>query len=182
MRLLRPHPIVWIDRTLRVWWPFFVALASIVLIVTMGWVAWTVVDERKYFAEEQARDQRQDAALAEVLRDQRAEDEESARRVAAALGAAEELLAGQFAAHDLNVATKLNETLRRIETLLGRPAGLPLDPVTAFPYGTSSPTAPAPAPGAARVAPQRPAPTPGTTTTTTPDQRRCADDPDHPRC
>lgn len=190
MRWLRPHPVVWLDRTLRLWWPFLASIAAVCLIVTMGWVAWTVVDEREYFEEEQARDQRQDEALAEVLEAQRAEDAEGAREIAGALDAAEELLGQRFAQHDLNVALKLNEMLRRIEALLGRPAGLPLDPVTALPFGPTAPdpapsaAAPSPAPRSAPPTTAAPSPTqaPRTTTTTTPDQRACAKRPSGPRC
>lgn len=175
---MRPHPIVWLDRTMSVWWPFFVSLAAICLIATMSYVTWTVVDERKYFEEEQARDERQDEALAELLEVQRIDDTESARKIADALDDAERLLAERFAQHDLNVAQKLNEMLRRIEVLLGRPAGIPVDPVTAEGLGvqpsTSRSAVDAPAPSSSSERPaSRPAPSPApagqapTTTTTT---------------
>lgn len=200
MRWLRPHPVVWLDRTVRLWWPFLVSIAAIALVATMSYVTWTVVDERKYFEAEAARDQRQDAALAELLEAQQTEDEEAAAQVAEALKRAEELFAAQFARHDLNSAVKLNEMLRRVEALLGRPAGRPLDPVTALPFGsTPPPPAPAPTPapgttspptrtsrpGGAAAAPATSSPAPAPTpapTPTTPDQRRCSDQPDHPRC
>lgn len=122
-------------------------------------------------------------ALIEAQQAASAEREaQMAETVASALGQAEALLADLFAQHDQNVALKLNETLRRIESLLGRPAGEPLDPVTAQPYVTATPhatPAPAPAPSAPAptVAPRPPAPTP-----TTPDQKGCVKRPDGPRC
>lgn len=190
MRWLRPHPVVWLDRTLRLWWPFLASIAAICVVATMSFVTWTVVDERQYFEEEQARDRRQDQALADLLEAQQAEDEAAAVQVAETLRQAEELLGQRFAQHDLNVALKLNEMLRRIEALLGRPAGLPLDPVTALPYGSTAPdpassaAAPSPAPRSAPPTTAAPSPTqaPRTTTTTTPDQRACAKRPSGPRC
>ena len=173
MRRLQPHPAVWLNRTMRVWWPFFVSIAAVCLVATMSYVTWTVVDERKYFEEEQARDRRQDAALAELVGDQRAEDEEAARQVASALADADRLLADQFAQHDLNVALKLNEMLRRIEALLGRPAGIPIDPVTAEGLDEGGEPGGRPAPAApGDPADRSPAPTTTTTTTAPPSPGR----------
>lgn len=175
MRFLRPHPIVWLHRTMRVWWPFFVSMAAIVLIVTMAWVAWTVVDERRHLDEEAARDRRQDERIDELLRLVRADATDAQNRLAEALRSVEETTARQFSAHDHAVNEKLNETLARIAALLQRPAGEPLDPVTAQPYITeqrsTSPPRPQPAP------PPAPSPEP-----TTPDQRNCAKRPSGPRC
>lgn len=115
----------------------------------------------------------QNGTLSGLVDRQTASRGEAEARLQSALTSVETLLVDHFAAHDENVGQKLNELLRRIEVLLGRPAGQPLAPVA---------TRPASSPASAAPAARPPAPPPGTTTTTTPDQRRCAIDPDHPRC
>ena len=176
--MLRPHPVVWLHRTMRAWWPFFVSMAAIVLIVTMAWVAWTVADERRYLADEAARDRRQDERIDELLRLVRADTADGQVRLTEALRSVEETTARQFSAHDSAVNDKLNQLLDRIAALLQRPAGEPLDPVTAQPYVTEHRTTTAPRQSPTPAPAPAPSPAP-----TTPDQRNCADRPDgHPRC
>jgi hypothetical protein len=159
-------------------WRFLVSAAAVTFIATMGFITWTVVDERTYFEQEQARDRRQDAQLARLLEHQEQRDVDAAQQIADALADAEQLLVDHFARHDLNVATKLNDLLAQIEALLARPAGTSPSPVT-----DRSP-APGSRPSAGWRLDTRPTapPSPVTTTTTTPSQRRCAADPTHPRC
>ena len=127
----------------------------------------------------------QNATLSGLVDRQAASRGEADARLQAALSGVQGLLIDYFAVHDENVSEKLNELLRRIEGLLGRPAGEPLDPVTALPYAATTPArAPAPstAPSVRPPAPTGQSPSGTTSTTTTPSQRRCANDPDHPRC
>lgn len=169
----RPRPLLRLNRTLRTWWPVFISLTALCLIATMTFVTYTVVDERRYFAEEAARDRRQDEQMTVLIENQqqaaRERSEESARTVSEALGAVESLLVDQFALHDQNVALKLNDLLHQIASLLGRPAGTAPNPVHAVEQtpassGGTAPTAPAPPPP------------------TTPDQKVCAKRPSGPRC
>lgn len=168
--------IDWLHRTMRLWWPFFAALAAVSIIATMSFVTWTVVDERTYFEQEQERDKRQDAAMAKLIESQNRVDRERAARVAEALQAAEALLADQFARHDYNVAVKLNDLLAQIQSLLARPAGTAPQPVHAI---NTSPVEPPPTTVHRTVTPTTVAPSP---TTTAPPHRRCLANPDHPRC
>lgn len=180
MRFLRPHPVVWLHRTMRTWWPFFVSMAAVALIATMGWVAWTVVDERRHLDDEAARDRRQDERIDELLELVRADATDAQERLAGALRSVEETTARQFADHDRAVNAKLNELLDRIAALLQRPAGEPLDPVTAQPYLTERRSTSAARPQTSAPAPApSPAPSPDPTT---PDQRNCAKRPSGPRC
>jgi len=151
-------------------WRLLVSVAAVTIIATMGLVAKTVVEEKTYFDEEQARDRRQDRQLARLLSEQEARRAEASQQVTDALASAERLLTEQFARHDLNVATKLNDLLAQIEALLARPAGTPPNPVSA--------RIPPAEPTATVQVVQPPAPT--TTTTTTIPCRFSR--PDHPRC
>lgn len=166
----------WPLRTVSTWWRFFVALAAICLIATLTFVTWTVVDERTYFEEEQERDRRQDAAMAELIATQEAAVEQRDRQVTEALAAAEALLADQFARHDYNVATKLNDLLAQIQALLSRPAGTAPQPVHAI---DTTPAVLPPDTTHRTVTPTTVAPSP---TTTAPAHQRCVANPDHPRC
>jgi len=154
-------------------WRLLVSVAAVTIIATMGLVAKTVVEEKTYFDEEQARDRRQDRQLARLLSEQEARRAEASQQVTDALASAERLLTEQFARHDLNVATKLNDLLAQIEALLARPAGTPPNPVSArIPPAEPTTTVQVIRP---------PAPTTTTTTTTAVD-RRCQLNPNHPRC
>jgi len=154
-------------------WRLLVSIAAASIIATMGLVAKTVVEEKTYFDEEQARDRRQDRQLARLLSEQEARRAEASQQVTDALASAERLLTEQFARHDLNVATKLNDLLAQIEALLARPAGTPPNPVSArIPPAEPTTTVQVIRP---------PAPTTTTTTTTAVD-RRCQLNPNHPRC
>lgn len=164
-------------------------LAAVVggaVIATMGFVAWTVVDERSYFEAEQARDRRQDEALEQVLRSQEAQEMDQARTLEAAIDEVTVLLGEQFALHDHNSATVHNDLLAQIAALLGRP--VPAQPsAPAGPASAPAPgaRAPSPAPRSAPTPPARPSTPPApepAPAPTTPDQRRCAVDPNHPRC
>lgn len=154
-------------------WRLLVSVAAVTIIATMGLVAKTVVEEKTYFDEEQARDRRQDRQLARLLSEQEARRAEASQQVTDALASAERLLTEQFARHDLNVATKLNDLLAQIEALLARPAGTPPNPVSA--------RIPPAEPTATVQVIRPPAPTTTTTTTTAVD-RRCQLNPNHPRC
>ena len=173
----RPRPLLRLNRILRTWWPVFVSLTALCLIATMTFVTYTVVDERRYFAEEAARDRRQDEQMTVLIENQqqaaRERSEESTRTVSEALGAVESLLVDQFALHDQNVALKLNDLLHQIAGLLGRPAGTAPNPVHAVNDGSEpAPVVVTPAPTAA---PPQPTPTP-------PENKQCATRPNHPRC
>lgn len=163
-------------------WATWVLLAFILAIA--AWTLGTVTidqgrDRSAIRAQTEALDaqnvllREQNTTLSDLVDRQAASRGEADARLQAALSGVQDLLIDYFAVHDENVSEKLNELLRRIEGLLGRPAGEPLDPVA---------TRPASSPASAAPAARPPAPPPGTTTTTTPDQRRCAIDPDHPRC
>jgi len=154
-------------------WRLLVSIAAASIIATMGLVAKTVVEEKAYFDQEQARDKRQDEQLARLLSEQEERRDEARQQMVDALASAERLLADQFARHDYNVATKLNDLLAQIAALLERPAGTPPNPVSAR-IPPSDPT----------VQVIQPAQTasPAPTTTTTAVDRRCQMNPRHPRC
>lgn len=165
----------------RKWWPLTASLMAGVVIGTVIYIFWTVVDERSYFEAEQARDRRQDAQVAELLEQtgelvehQRRSEASREERFAEAFAALDRVLTDQFAAHDRNVAEKLNELLTRIAALLDRPAGVPLDPVAAREVDeTPAPRSPR-EPQEPRRPPAEPAPT-STTTTTSPGQSGLCD-------
>jgi hypothetical protein len=175
----------WVNRKVRVWWPAILAVIGGAILATLGFVVSTVVDGR---AEDRERN-RQLATLveqqAEIIERDRRNDEMAGERLGQAISEVEDLLRDHFARHDENVALKLNDMLARIAALLGRPAGIPVDPVTANRPPPHSPPAAAPAPSPSASAPPAapaPGPRPTSTTTTRPDQRRCAVNPNHPRC
>lgn len=153
-------------------WRLLVSVAAASIIATMGLVAKTVVEEKAYFDQEQARDKRQDEQLARLLSEQEERRDEARQQMVDALASAERLLADQFARHDYNVATKLNDLLAQIAALLERPAGTPPNPVSAR-IPSAEPTT------TVRVIPPPSAPT---TTTTTVADRRCQLNPRHPHC
>jgi len=155
-------------------WRLLASIAAASIIATMGLVAKTVVEEKTYFDQEQARDKRQDEQLARLLTEQEERRDEARQQMVEALASAERLLADQFARHDYNVATKLNDLLAQIEALLARPAGTPPNPVSAR-IPPSDPTVQV-------IQPAQPASPAPTTTTTTPVDRRCQMNPRHPRC
>lgn len=164
----------------RRWWPLLASATAVAVIGTMIFVVFTVIEQRDDLREENRRDEAARQVLADIVEAQRQEELGRQRRLAMAVGEVEARIADLFALHDENVAQKLNETLHRIEMLLGRPAGTPPEPVAAksAPYRRPSFPAPkaAPAPQPASPAPA-PAPDP-----TTPDQKSCAKHPDGPRC
>lgn len=179
MTRLRPHPFLWLHRKVSEWWPFLVSLAAICLIVTMAWVGWTVASERAYFEAEQARDRRQDQQMAALIEELRQEDDTATEHVAEALRQAEALLRDQFAAHDANIAAKLNELLAQIAALHDRPIAAPVTP-------SSARSADEPTPARTPPPTFRPAPQPASTTTTTVVQvggsDLCERRPDAPPC
>lgn len=120
------------------WWRTFVSAGAVVVVATMVFVSWTVIDERDYFEGEQARDRRQDRQVADVLdrvselvERQRTVDANREDHLAQAIGEVEALVADQFGRHDTNSATVHNDLLAQIAALLGRPAGVTTDPVAA---------------------------------------------------
>lgn len=163
--------IVW---TNRVMW---VLLAAI-----LGTAVWTLAsvnigqrDEMSALGEQNALLREQNGALSDLVERQRITDAERDSRLQGAVNDVEALLIDYFAAHDENVALKLNETLHRIAALLGRPAGTPPNPVNAV--GPMPHSTPSSEPSTAPRSVPPPAPT-----TTTPDQRSCVKRPGGPRC
>lgn len=159
----------WLNAKARTWWPLTASLMAGVVIGTVIYIFWTVVDDRTYFAAEQARDRHQDEQVQELLEQtgelverQREADASRDERFAEAFAALDELLRDHFAALDQNVGVKLNDLLERIAVLLDRPAGVPLDPVAAREVdGTRPPRSPR------EAAQPRPSPSSTTSTTTT---------------
>lgn len=94
--------------------------------------------------------------------------EDNARAVASALSDIERIITEQIAGHDADARATHDALLGRIAQLLGRPAGVPLDPVTARPAQRTTPPTVAPAP-ATTVAPTRAMPR----TTPTTCAKRC---------
>lgn len=176
-----------LDRRIR--WTNYGAFALLALILAIA--AWTLATvsigrgEEKGALEAQTQVLRkqnkllrdQNESLGALVERQRRVDASSAERLQGAIDDVEELVAAQFAEHDLNVATKLNDLLAQIAALLERPAPGPVfvgprsgaPTVTAAPQRTVTPTTTAP-------------PRPATTTTTAPAHQRCVANPDHPRC
>lgn len=159
------RPVRWVDRQFRIWWPAAAALVGGAILATLGFVVSTVVDGR-------AQDRLRNEQLGELVEQQAAIIERDRRLDAhgdellrGAISEVEALVAAQFAAHDHNTGTKLNDLLAQIAALLGRPAGIPVDPVTAEGLGGNSGPGshPAPAPPGA-TSDRSPAPTPTTTT------------------
>lgn len=172
----RPRPIVATNRWLRTWWPLFVSAAAVAMVITMAWVALIALDQRHKLDD-------QNEQLVALVERQRAADAARPARLTEAVASVEVLMADYFARHDENVALKLNDTLTRIAALLGRPAGIPVDPVTAEGLDGATTAQPAPPPSPERApGPTANATPPPTTTTTTPDQRSCTKRPDGPRC
>ena len=185
------NPIVWVNRKAARWWPLAVSVMAGIVAGAVIFILWTVVDERRYFEAEQARDRRQDTQVQELLEQtgelierQREADAGREERLGEAVAAVEALLRDQFAVHDQNVAEKLNVLLSRIADLLDRPAGEPLDPVAGYDVqGSSTPPPRSPQ----ETADPAPAPTttapPSTTTTTSPGQSGlCERNPTIPLC
>lgn len=182
-----------LNSVFRVTWPFLAVLALTSIIVAGALSAITTIDQRDRLLA-------QADQVEELVRAQRAEAAEQAtqdavRRVEAnarlseALGEVERLIND----HDTAVQQRLEDVVRRVAELLDRPAGVPVDPVTARPLGASAAEPAAPAPLERPAAPPsaaapRPGPSAGggttspPTTTTTPDQRSCARKPGGPRC
>lgn len=169
-----------LDRRIR--WTNYGSFALLALILAIA--AWTLATVSVGQGEERAALKGQTEALGEqnkLLRDQNASlealverqrrvDDSSAARLQGAIDDVEELVAAQFAEHDLNSATKLNDLLAQIAALLDRPSPGPVF--------TPSP----PASTAHRSVTPTTVPSPTTTTSTAPPHRRCAANPDHPRC
>lgn len=177
--------IYWINRQARVWWPLIASVVAAFIIGTMVYVMTVVVEQRDHLRQEAARAKSQSEDLAVLVEAQRVAEESTDRRLDKALAHVEEVLLDHFARHDANVAEKLNETLHRIEVLLGRPAGTPPEPVVAQPAAPFVPP-PRQEPTTAPTTTVRPvapsAPRQPVTTTTTPDQKSCTKRPDGPRC
>lgn len=117
----------------------------------------------------------QNTELDALVERQRIMDSERDERLKRAVDDVEALLVDYFAAHDQNMAVKLNEVLGHVADLVGRPAPTVSAPAPAI-SSTPAPSAPAPAPKPAAK------PTPPSPTTTTPDQKSCAKHSDGPRC
>lgn len=173
-------------------WPILavIALTSIIVAGVLTWI--TTLEQRDRLitqteqVEELVRAQREESrSLAERTERQR---QESAERLAGALVEVERITEERY---DALVA--------QIAVLLDRPAGVPVDPVTArgvpganptpqpAPTTSAPSTTPAPAPRSTppTSSPRTtaaPAPPPAPTTTTTPDQKSCEKNPDGPRC
>lgn len=113
------HPVHAINRWLRTWWPLFVSAASVVIVTALVATLILTVGERNDLAGQ--RDQ-----LAEIIERNERSDAGREQRLGAAVDEVEALLVDHFAAHDRNVAEKLNETLARIAALLERPAPRPI--------------------------------------------------------
>ena len=161
----------WVNELLRVWWPVFVSAAAVTLVATLGAIMCFTLEERDEF-KAQAEEFASAAAAQEQLIDrQRAAEAGRDARLASAIAEVEQLLAAQFAEHDLNSATGHNDLLAQITALLGRPAGVVTDPVSARDVdGWQTP--PRSPDDQRQPPPQPPAdddpPTPTTTTTTQP--------------
>lgn len=140
---------------------------------------------------------------------ERADDEKERRKnsgivVADAIADIGTIINDRIDVHDTAMHAAHAIQLDQIAQLLGRPAGIPVDPVTArgvggaptpppAPRATSTPAHPAPrpttprpaprpsqsAPAASQSPPSAPAPAPATTT---PDEKSCAKRPQGPRC
>lgn len=151
----------------RRWWPLIASLVAGMVIYTMAYVVVTVAEDRSQLREQRDHLAAQSELLADIIERNDRFDASREARLAAAVDDVEALLVDHFARHDENVALKLNETLQRIAALLGRPAGVPLDPVTAEGVGGRSATA-TPERSPERAAPPQRAPTTTTTTTTAP--------------
>lgn len=170
-----------LDRRIR--WTNYGSFALLALILAIA--AWTLATVSIGQGKEKAALEGQTEALGEqndLLRDQNASlealverqrrvDASSDSRLQGAIDDVEELVAAQFAEHDWNSATKLNDLLAQIAALLNRPSPGPVF--------TPSP----PASTAHRTVTPKATPSPTTTTTTTAaPHRRCIANPDHPRC
>lgn len=168
-----------VNRFFRVWWPLVLALSGAAVIVAMAIVTVTVFDDRAQLRAQRDQLTVQSQQLAEIIERSEEAEVDAQGRLQSALVEVEAVLIDHFARHDANVAQKLNETLHRIEVLLGRPAGTPPEPVAARPVPSRAPartTAPSPR----RTAPatrthEQPA-------TTTPSQKSCARRPGGPKC
>lgn len=164
--------VTWMNRQARIWWPLLAAMVGGAILAALGFVVATVVEDRAQLREQRDLLAEQSEQLALIIeRGQRA-DAGAEERLQDAIREVEQLLAAQFAEHDFNTATKLNDTLAQIAALLGRPAGVPVDPVTAHPVpsGHNPPTASAPPAASERPPATSTTAPPATTTTTSPGQ------------
>lgn len=176
-----------INDFLHTWWPIMLSLAGASILVAMTILVNTAVDDRAALREQRDQLAVQSEHLAEIIERSERSESGAEKRLNQALVRVEEVLIDHFAKHDANVAQKLNDTLHRIEVLLGRPAGTPPEPVTAHPIAPPARHEPAPSSAPApRSAPTttapRTSPRPATTTTTTPSQKQCAKRPNAPQC
>lgn len=137
------------------------------VIYTMVYVVVTVAEDRAQLREQRDAFDTQSAQLAEIIDRNDRFDADREARLNQAVADVEALLVDHFAAHDRNVAEKLNELLERIAALLGRPAGIPIDPVTAEEVHGRTEATPTHAPERPAPPPES-SPSPTTTTTTAP--------------
>lgn len=153
-----------IDWTARGTW-LLLGLILAIAAWTLGTVSIGQGDERAALDVQNELLRDQNETLTALVERQRRVDSQSDERLQSAVDDVEELLIDYFARHDQNSALKLNELLDRIAQLLGRPAGIPVDPVTAEGLGGQpAPTRPGTR-SAAPTSPDRSHPAPTTTTT-----------------
>jgi hypothetical protein len=161
--------VTWLNNLARRWWPLVASAAAGIIIYTGAYVVVTVAEDRVQLREQRDQLAAQSAQLADIIERNDRFDASREARLARAVDDVEALLVDHFARHDENVALKLNETLERIAALLGRPASVPVDPVSADVNDRQSTPPPERAP--ARPEPDRTdraEPPPSTTTTTSP--------------
>lgn len=163
---------------LSTWWPLFVSVAALAVFATMAYTGFTLAEDRALLEH----DNEQLAELAE-----RSERDEATRqeRLAEAVKLVDDALQARLEAHDADTQFLNNVLLYQIAQLIERPAGVPIDPVTA--RGLSGPrTSPTPSANGTHRTPTTAAPSPTTATTapapTTPAQKNCERRPDGPRC
>ena len=170
MRYLRS-----VNNWLSTWWPLFVSVAAMAAFATMAYAGFTLAEDRALLEH----DNEQLTELAE-----RSERDEATRqeRLAEAVKLVDDALQARLEEHDADTQFLNNVLLYQIAQLVRRPAGVPVDPVTARPLPGDR--APAPSVNGTHSDPTpRPSPTPTTAPVpTTPDQKNCDRRPEGPRC
>lgn len=168
MRFHRTRRLIrWGDRQTRIWWPALAALVAGAILGTLGWVVGTIIEGRDNDRERNRQLEALVEQQAQIIERDRHRDANAEARLQAAIDQVEAVMTRLIDDHHEDQARKINDVVAQLAHLLDRPVPPPIV--------VERQTAPTPRLDPGPTAPPTPV-------TTTPDQRRCAENPDHPRC
>lgn len=131
----------WVNHHLHQWWPLIATTTAAFVILSMTVVVLAATDGR---ADEKARAERSEAQseqLARIIEEQERTAEIGAEEAGKAVAEVRAIMLEMFAAHDHNIAVKLNNVLAQIAELHDtEPVYLPVPSPTPTRAPSSSPT------------------------------------------